>query len=181
MNQAVGNAGLRKWIWALVASILLIPVSADAQTQRTVTGTVVDETGEPLIGATVQVSGESIGTSTDMDGRYSLNVPAKAKRLTFSYVGYEKMEVDITSDVINVTMKPGDALLDEVVVIGYGTQKKNDLTGSVSSVSEKDFNQGVISSPEELINGKDRRRADHEQRRFAQRRLHDPLSVAARR
>lgn len=154
MNQAVGNAGLRKWIWALVASILLIPVSADAQTQRTVTGTVVDETGEPLIGATVQVSGESIGTSTDMDGRYSLNVPAKAKRLTFSYVGYEKMEVDITSDVINVTMKPGDALLDEVVVIGYGTQKKNDLTGSVSSVSEKDFNQGVISSPEELINGK---------------------------
>ena len=138
----------------MVASILLIPVSADAQTQRTVTGTVVDETGEPLIGATVQVSGESIGTSTDMDGRYSLNVPAKAKRLTFSYVGYEKMEVDITSDVINVTMKPGDALLDEVVVIGYGTQKKNDLTGSVSSVSEKDFNQGVISSPEELINGK---------------------------
>ncbi len=138
----------------LVFSILLIPVSVYSQTQRTVTGTVIDEIGEPLTGASVRVVGESIGTATDIDGHYTLKIPATAKQLTFSYLGYTDQTVDITSDVINVTMRPDSEVLNEVVVIGYGVRKKDDLTGSVATVGEKDFNQGMISSPEELVNGK---------------------------
>lgn len=154
MDKAIGYAESRSWLLGVILSILLIPVSAYAQNQRTVTGTVMDESGEPLIGASVKVVGEPIGAATDLDGRYTLKVPAAAKQLTFSYVGYENLTVHITSNVIDVTLKPNNEVLDEVVVIGYGTQKKNDMTGSVSTISEKDFNKGVISSPEELINGK---------------------------
>lgn len=140
-------------LWVLLA-ILLIPVSALAQNQRTVTGTVSDESGEPLIGATVRVPDTTIGAATDIDGKFTIKVPQTASQLTVTYVGYVQQTVAITGDVVNVTLKSDSELLDEVVVIGYGTQKKNDLTGSISSVSEKDFNKGVISSPEELINGK---------------------------
>ena len=154
MNNTIGHVEIRGLLLRILFSILLIPVSAYAQNQKTVTGTVIDETGEPLIGATVKVVGKSIGAITDFDGHYSLTVPADTKQLSFSYVGYKDYIADITSDVINVTMKPNSKVLDEVVVIGYGVRKKDDLTGSVSSVGEKDFNKGVISSPEELVNGK---------------------------
>ena len=154
MNNTIGHVEIRGLLLRLLFSILLIPVSAYAQNQKTVTGTVIDETGEPLIGATVKVVGKSIGAITDFDGHYSFTVPADTKQLSFSYVGYKDYIADITSNVINVTMKPNSKVLDEVVVIGYGVRKKDDLTGSVSSVGEKDFNKGVISSPEELVNGK---------------------------
>ena len=154
MNNTIGHVEIRGLLLRLLFSILLIPVSAYAQNQKTVTGTVIDETGAPLIGATVKVVGKSIGAITDFDGHYSLTVPADTKQLSFSYVGYKDYIADITSNVINVTMKPNSKVLDEVVVIGYGVRKKDDLTGSVSSVGEKDFNKGVISSPEELVNGK---------------------------
>lgn len=153
-NKSIGYAVLRSWLLGFIISILLIPASAYAQTQRTVTGTVINETGEPLIGATVKVVGKPTGAVTDIDGRYAVKIPATAKQLTFSYVGYDNLTLDITSDVMNVTLKPNSEALDEVVVIGYGVRKKNDLTGSVSTVSEKDFNKGMISSPEELVNGK---------------------------
>lgn len=154
MDKVIGATELKSRLLGLLLAILFIPVSAFAQNQRTVTGTVNDETGEPLIGASVKVAGEAIGTSTDFDGHYTLKVPAGAKQLTFTYVGYQNLTVDITSDVIDVTMRPNAEVLDEVVVIGYGVRKKDDLTGSISTISEKDFNQGVITSPEELINGK---------------------------
>ncbi len=154
MNNTIGHVEIRGLLLRILFSILLIPVSAYAQNQKTVTGTVIDETGEHLIGATVKVVGKSIGAITDFDGHYSLTVPADTKQLSFSYVGYKDYIADITSNVINVTMKPNSKVLDEVVVIGYGVRKKDDLTGSVSSVGEKDFNKGVISSPEELVNGK---------------------------
>lgn len=154
MSKTIGNAEVRSWLLGLLLSILLIPDSAYAQTQRTVTGTVIDETGEPLIGATVKVVGEPAGASTDIDGHYSLKTTTAARQLTFSYLGYDNLTVDITSDIMNVTMKTNSEILDEVVVIGYGVRKKDDLTGSVSTVSEKEFNQGMISSPEELVNGK---------------------------
>lgn len=154
MNKSIGATRIRSRLLGLLLAILFIPVSAFAQSQRTVTGTVSDETGEPLIGATVQIVGTSIGTSTDFDGKYTLKVPSTGKQLHVVYVGYNPITVDITSDVINLTMKPNVEALDEVVVIGYGVQKKEDLTGSVASISEKDFNKGVISTPEELINGK---------------------------
>lgn len=154
MNKTNGNAEIRSWLLGFLLSILLLPVSAYAQTQRTVTGTVIDETGEPLIGASVKAVGETNGVATDFNGFYSIKVPASAKQLVFSYIGYDNLTVDIKSDVVDVTLKPNSAALDEVVVIGYGVRKKDDLTGSVSTVSEKDFNKGMISSPEELINGK---------------------------
>lgn len=133
---------------------MLLPFMASAQEARTVRGTVVDETGEPLVGVTIIVSGTSTGTITDFDGKYSVNVPASAKTLVFNYMGYVKQSVEIKGNRIDITMEPNQQLIDEVVVIGYGTQKKEDLTGSISTISEKDFNKGVISSPEELINGK---------------------------
>lgn len=154
MKKAIGNAGIRSWLLGLLVSVLLLPVTAYAQTQRTVTGTVYDETGEPLIGVSVKVTGETTGVSTDIDGHYSIKVPAAAKQLAFSYVGYENVTKDITSNVIDVNMTPDNRALEEVVVIGYGVRKKEDLTGSISTVSEKDFNKGMITSPEELINGK---------------------------
>lgn len=154
MIQAIGNVDLRKWWTTLLFSMLLIPVSTYAQTPKTVTGTVIDETGEPLIGATVKVVGQSVGTTTDFDGHYRLELTETAKQLVFSYLGYDNYVADITSGVVNVTMKPNSQQLADVVVIGYGTRKKDDLTGSVAAVSSKDFNKGVVSSPEQLVNGK---------------------------
>lgn len=141
--------------WFIVAILAFgLPLAAAAQNARTVSGTVSDEIGEPLIGASVTVPGHQGGVTTDIDGNYRIAIPAGATKIAFSYVGYNPKEVEITSDVINVSLVPSSEALQEMVVIGYGTQKKEDLTGSVSTISEKDFNQGVISSPEELINGK---------------------------
>jgi iron complex outermembrane receptor protein len=139
---------------ALILAIML-PLSVNAQTgSRTIRGTVVDENQQPLIGVSVMAVGSSAGVATDLDGNYLLKVPTTVKQITFSYIGYETKTVTITSDHIDVALTPNSTMMEELVVVGYGVQKKNDLTGSISSVSEKDFNQGVISSPEELINGK---------------------------
>ncbi|MDH6310434.1 TonB-linked SusC/RagA family outer membrane protein [Dysgonomonas sp. PFB1-18] len=143
----------------LLLCMLLLGTSFSAFAQqkegREITGTVIDEMKEPLIGVTIMVSGTSTGTTTDMDGNYSLTIPMGTTELQFSYVGYEMQRISIpTENVLNVQMKPDALSLKDVVVIGYGTQRKSDLTGSVSSVSSKDFNTGLISSPEQLINGK---------------------------
>lgn len=141
----------------LCAALLLCvfaPIMAYAQTQ-TVTGTVVDELSEPLIGVSVTAVGASGGTTTDIDGNFTIKVPTTVKQLQFSYVGYQSLTADITPGVaLQIALQPASNQLNEVVAIGYGMKKKSDLTGSIATVSEKDFNQGVISSPEELINGK---------------------------
>ena len=108
MDKAIGYAESRSWLLGVILSILLIPVSAYAQNQRTVTGTVMDESGEPLIGASVKVVGEPIGAATDLDGRYTLKVPAAAKQLTFSYVGYKNLTVHITSCLLYTSPSPRD-------------------------------------------------------------------------
>ena len=124
-----------------------------AQTQ-TVKGVVTDaSSGEVLIGATVRVVDGAAITQTDNSGSFTLQVPADAKKLSFHYIGYTKKEVDV-APVLNVQMDAADQSLGEAVIIGYGTTRKSDLTGSVSTVRAKDFNQGLISSPEQLINGK---------------------------
>ena len=121
----------------------------------TVTGTVTDNANnEPLPGVAVVVKGTTIGTATDLNGKYSLRTQANAV-LVFSYVGYEKQEIPVNGrSVVDVALKTSSEQLEEVVVIGYGTTKKADLTGSVTTVSSKDFNKGVISSPQELLVGK---------------------------
>lgn len=133
----------------LFVAILCVGI-AQAQT---VTGTVTEGSG-PLPGANVIVKGTSNGTTTDFDGGYTLNnVPSDAT-LVFSYVGYTTKEIAVAGQTtINANLE-SDNTLDEVVLIGYGTTTVKDATGSVTSVTSKDFNQGVIQSPEQLLTGK---------------------------
>lgn len=106
-----------------------------------VTGKVTDPTGQPLIGVSVKIKGTNIGASTDANGQYNLNTPEGNITLVFTYIGYITQEIGVSSrTTVNVTMQEDAASLDEVVVIGYGTIKKSDITGSVSSVSSKDIN-----------------------------------------
>ena len=142
--------------FCLLCIALLGTVSpAFAQEGKKITGHVVDDTNEPLIGASILVVGTSTGVITDLDGNFNIIVPSGATALQISYVGYETVTVPVPSgNTVNVKMKSDAQMLSDVVVIGYGTQRKSDLTGSVSDVSSKDFNSGLISPPEQLINGK---------------------------
>lgn len=130
------------------------PVFAQ-QANRTVTGKVLDENKQPMPGVAILIVGTASGGTTDFDGNFSLSVPAGNNELQFSFIGYETVKMPIPADnTIRLQMKPQTMTLDDVVVIGYGTSRKGDLTGAVANVSSKDFNEGMISSPEQLINGK---------------------------
>lgn len=133
----------------------LISLSSVAWSQRELKGSVTDgNSGEALIGATILGTGSDAGTVTDFDGNFSLSIPAGVVSLEVSYTGYETQTFVLTaSNVVNVKMSAGK-LLDEVVVVGYASVKKSDLTGSVSSVGEKDFNKGLMVTPDQLIQGK---------------------------
>lgn len=121
---------------------------------QTVSGTVTDETG-PLPGVNVKVKGTNNGTTTDFDGQYSLNGVPQDGILVFSFVGYGTQEIGVMGrSVVDVSMATDAAELEEVVLIGYGQTTVRDATGAVSSVNSEEFNRGVISSPEELIQGK---------------------------
>lgn len=122
--------------------------------QISITGTVTDITGEPLLGVSVTVPGTPTGVSTDLDGKFSINADAKGK-LKFSYVGYQAVEEPINNrKVINVVMEENAEVLSEVVVIGYGTMDKKELTSAISHVSEKDFLTVSSPDPKMLIQGK---------------------------
>lgn len=129
-------------------------ISASAQ-EVTVTGTVTDaETGDPLPGVTVVIKGTQQGTITQVDGTYSVQTPEDAV-LVFSFIGFNTSEVPVAGQTqINVSLEPAVLGLDEVVVIGYGSVKKEDATGSVGVVSSKDFNKGAITSAQDLLMGK---------------------------
>ncbi|WP_243403268.1 SusC/RagA family TonB-linked outer membrane protein [Sphingobacterium haloxyli] len=123
--------------------------------QYTIKGRVTDGKGEPLAGVTVALKGASIATSTGMDGAYGIEVPAQQGVLVFDYMGFARQEVSINGkSVVNIVLKEQLSDLDEVVVVGYGTQRKSDLTGAVASVAEKDFNKGPLISADQLIQGK---------------------------
>lgn len=154
MNQTKGNK--RSRFFALLMAGVLSAASLSAQAQnRTIKGCITDANNkEPLMGATITLDGGKTGAVTDLDGNYTLIVPAGTKQITVSYIGYIAKTVQLNGDVINITLDSNDRQLGEVVVVGYGTARKSDLTGSVATVSAKDFNKGSISSPEQLINGK---------------------------
>ncbi|MFZ4542783.1 MAG: SusC/RagA family TonB-linked outer membrane protein [Saprospiraceae bacterium] len=137
----------------LIVSLFLFGTTAYAQ--RTISGKISDkENGEALIGANVKVSGTGTGAVSDLDGNYSLQVPAGATQLEFSYTGYSAQTVTIgVSNVIDITLVAGTAL-EEFVTIGYGTQKRKDLTGSITSITSENFVKGAVQSPEQLISGK---------------------------
>ncbi|MFT3737880.1 MAG: TonB-dependent receptor [Breznakibacter sp.] len=146
------SVDLLKVMFFLLGWTFMLSVNAQ---ERTVTGTVTDaSTGEPMPGVTVVVKGTTNGTITTPMGTYSLKASA-GNVLTFSFIGFKTQEVTLVSQTaVNVALEPEVVGVDEVVVIGYGVSKKKDLTGSVQTVSAKDFNQGAITSPQQLMNGK---------------------------
>lgn len=151
MNHVLSKTKQRSLL--LVALLLMGCLQLFAQT-RTIKGEVTDaQNGDPLIGATIMVEGEKGGTVTDFDGNFSLQVSSSAKKIKVSYIGYIDKILTI-SDNMQVKLESDSKALADVVVIGYGTARKSDLTGSVATVKAKDFNKGLVSSPEQLINGK---------------------------
>ena len=125
------------------------------QQSITVKGVVKDKTGEPIIGANVLEKGTTNGIITDFDGNFTLEVANANSVLVFSYIGYQSQEIVVGSQrTINVTLSEDTELMDEVVVIGYGTQKKGDVTSAVASVKAEDFTVGKIGDASELIKGK---------------------------
>lgn len=125
------------------------------QDKKLISGTVVDENDEFVIGANIIVKGTTIGTITDISGKFEINVPADSKVISISYIGYRSQELVITNQrVVKISLIPESKGLDEVIVIGYGTVKKRDLTGAVSSVKTADIIQTPTSNAMEAIQGR---------------------------
>ncbi|MEI7662946.1 MAG: TonB-dependent receptor [Bacteroidota bacterium] len=143
------------WLRYLVIFLALAAASVGHAQEVALTGVVTDASdGSSIPGVTVVVKGTTIGAVTDIDGKYSLKV-SKGAVLVFSYVGYDTKEVTFAGQpTISISLATGVKSLNELVVIGYGTVKRQDATGSVSTLGEKDFNQGSISSPQQAIIGK---------------------------
>lgn len=135
-----------------IISLFLTNVMAQ---ERTIYGKVVDENNEGLPGVNIVIKGTALGTITAVDGTYRLNVPEEASLLVFSTIGYNSQEVTVgVRSVIDVAMEENVEELKEVIVIGYGTVEKGDVTGVVTQVSADKFNKGVIVSPDQLLSGK---------------------------
>ncbi|MDE5852221.1 MAG: TonB-dependent receptor plug domain-containing protein, partial [Alistipes sp.] len=140
----------------LVLAVVALTQGGFAQTSsRQISGVVKDSLG-PVLAATVVVDGTSIGVSTGIDGDFTINVPANAKRLVVSYVGYEDAYVDLVPSKTSyeIVLSESSTLMDDVVVVGYGVQKRSDLTGSVSSVNSKVLEAMPVSSAAEAITGR---------------------------
>lgn len=145
---------MKRKLLLLLAAILSLGSYALAQ-NRTISGKVTDTAGMPLPGVSIMIKGSTLGTQTDKMGVYSLNVPASAKSLVFSYISYIDQEIEIgNSTTINVSLKEGLSNLNEVVVIGYGTQNRRDIAGSQSSVKAKDLENLPVTSFESALQGK---------------------------
>ncbi|CAN5822688.1 TonB-dependent receptor [soil metagenome] len=138
----------------LALPLVFLSLSALAQ-DKIVTGKVTDlKDGQPIASVSVLVKGTNIGTQTKTDGTFSLNAPANATTITVSYVGYATQELLIGISAMNVSLVQSSSTLNDVVVVAYGTRKKGDLTGAVTSVTTKDFQKGVNNSSEQLLQGK---------------------------
>lgn len=144
------NARLRPFV--LFMALFLMNVSW-AFAQLTVTGNVQSTTGEPLIGINVVEKGTTNGTVTDLDGNYTLRV-AKGKTLVFSYIGFLSQEIVVNNAKVNVTLKEDTETLDEVVVIGYGSMARKDVTSSITTVKADQLNVGVYSDAASMLQGK---------------------------
>ncbi len=145
---------MKKKILLLSTSLFLLVASAWAQ--RTVTGQVTSsDDGSAIPGVNVVLKGTSSGTITDFDGNYRLEVPEAGGTLVFTFIGLLSQETVIGSrSIIDTSMESDLAELDEIVVTGYGTQEKKEVTSAVTSVKAKDFNKGMVNDPVQLIQGK---------------------------
>lgn len=144
---------LKRLLYALVLPLLLFSGVVMAQ-DRVVSGRVTDASGAPVANASILVKDGTTGTQTGADGTFRLQVPQNAVTLVISSVGFGTKEVAIISGNMAITLTAANVNLNEVVVVAYGTRRKGDLTGSVTSVSSKDFQKGVITSSEQLLQGK---------------------------
>ena len=133
--------------------LFLLFLSIGAFAQQSVSGLITDSSGTPLPGVNVIIQGTNVGVSSDFDGNYQINVD-NGQILVFSYIGYDSVELTVNGANQDVKMTESDSELDEVVVIGYGTVRKKDLTGAVDLVTEKNFAKGSVVSPQQLIRGK---------------------------
>ena len=141
------KAGLLKTLFS--ASLLLCSTAAMAQSQKS--GVIKDANGEPLIGVTVLEQGTSNGTVTDVNGRYTLKTTKPNAKLKVSYIGYESQ---VITPGQSVTLSANDATLNEVVVVGYGTMRRKDVTSSITTVNAKDLDKGVYTDPAQMLQGK---------------------------
>ncbi|MCQ2254987.1 MAG: SusC/RagA family TonB-linked outer membrane protein [Bacteroidaceae bacterium] len=138
---------------ALFLGAVLSLFCVAAQAQNNVTGTVTDENGDPLIGVSVLEKGSSQGVITDIDGKYAITVN-KGKALVFSYIGYDTKEVAIKGNVVNVQLGEDIAALNEVVVVGYGSMRRKDVTSSITTVKADDLNKGTFTDAGSMLQGK---------------------------
>ncbi|MCX6302341.1 MAG: SusC/RagA family TonB-linked outer membrane protein [Bacteroidia bacterium] len=143
----------RKWILSIF--LLYFAVSLASAQQRTVTGKVTSETEGALAGVNIVVQGTMTGAISDAEGNFSIPVPGSEAVLVFSFIGYTSQQVAVGSQsTFNVVLVPETSTLGEVVVTGYGTQKKKEITSAISSVKSDEFNKGNLNTPEQLIVGK---------------------------
>lgn len=141
-------------IWQRLLLLAIVAVSSTvAMAQSKVQGKVVDATGEPIIGASIMVKGSLTGTVTDLDGNFTLNDVPENSKLEISYVGFRSQTLTPSSN-LNIILEEDKQLLDEVVVVGYGVQRKSDVTGALTHVGDKELNMKPVSNALEALQGK---------------------------
>ena len=144
----------KRWTWLQGAVLVLFLLSSTlAFAQNRVTGTVTDRTGAPLPGVNVVEVGSTNGGITDIDGKYSI-VVENGKTLQFSYIGFVTQEIKVDRNVINVNMTEDAQALEEVVVVGYGSMQRKDVTSSITTVKADKLNVGTYTDPAQLLQGK---------------------------
>jgi len=139
---------------SLLGLLLFLSLSQAFAQSKTITGKVTNSTNGPIAGVTVQAKGQKGGVVTKADGGFSITVPASATTLVFSSIGYTTQEVAISGDVVNLQMAESSEKLTDVVVVGYGTQKKKEITSAITSISAEQFNKGNINDVAQLLQGK---------------------------
>lgn len=151
--KKASNSPLRRSLLAFTCLLLVSITNIYAQT-KTITGTVTDVGGEPLIGVSVRVQGASVGTVTDIDGKYSIPVQ-NGNVIEFTYIGMHSQEITVASqNVVNIVMQDNATMLTETIVIGYGTAKAKDLTSPIATIDGKEVNKHLTASPMQAMQGK---------------------------
>ena len=148
-DKQIRSKGLMR---ALILALLLLN-STMMFAQNAVSGQVKDQTGEPLIGVSILEQGTNNGTVTDINGNFRLNV-AQGKMLNISYIGYKTQAVRVSGNSLNVVLEEENTNLNEVVVVGYGTMRRKDVTSSITTVKAEDLNRGVFTDPASMLQGK---------------------------
>ena len=141
---------VRKVLLKSFLAVTFMLCGSVAMAQNNVSGVITDDNGEPLIGVTVVEAGTQNATVTDINGRYTLNVKPGAK-LNLTYVGYENLTINAGQ---SAKMKEDQAVLNEVVVVGYGTMRRKDVTSSITTIKAEDLNKGVFTDPASMLQGK---------------------------